>query len=344
MTKTITLAQGNGGEENRDLISGLFFKHLKNETLERAEDAAVVELRIKNEELRVEGTGKVAFTTDSFTVSPVFFSGGDIGKLSVCGTCNDLAMMGARPRHLTLAVMIEEGFETRQLEKIVRSIKKELAVNGAQVVAGDTKVMPRGTIDGIIINTSGLGEVTAEGISASKLRPGDVVIVSRDIGRHGAAIFAGREGIELESDLRSDCASLWPMVEAVLAAGITPRAMRDATRGGVAAALNEWAVSSDVCVEVDEGKIPVSETVAGICEMLGFEPAALANEGTFLLAVAPQEAERVVEILRGFEGNEMAALIGEVSESYPGRVVLRSEWGTKRFMELPTGELLPRIC
>ena len=337
MTKTITLAQGNGGEENRALISELFFRHLKNETLERAEDAALVELGI-------EGEGRVAFTTDSFTVTPLFFPGGDIGKLAVCGTCNDLAMMGARPRYLSLAVMVEEGFATRDLERIVRSMKKELERNGARVVCGDTKVMPKGSIDGVILNTTGIGEPLREGISASALREGDAILVSRDIGRHGAAIFAAREGIELQSDLESDCASLWPMVEALLEEGIVPRAMRDATRGGVAAVLNEWAEASGVCIELEEARIPVSETVAGICEMLGFEATALANEGTFLLALDPDDAPKALEILRRFEGNEAAERIGGVSDAYPGRVVLHSEWGTRRFLELPTGELLPRIC
>ncbi|BDY12487.1 hydrogenase expression/formation protein HypE [Hydrogenimonas cancrithermarum] len=330
--KTITLAQGNGGEENRQLISELFFRHLKNDILQKAEDAAVVE------------DGTLAMTTDSFTVSPIFFAGGDIGKLSVCGTCNDLAMMAARPCYLTLSVVLEEGFETRKLEKIVRSIKKELLENGAKVVAGDTKVVPKGSVDQIFITTTGLGEVTVPGISASNVQKGDVIVVSRDIGRHGAAIFAAREGIELESAITSDCASLWPMVEKVIETGVVPHAMRDATRGGVAAVLNEWAEASGVCIEVDEGEIPVSETVAGICELLGFEPTALANEGTFLLAVRPEEAEKVVEILRSFPGNEAAVQIGEVTDSYLQKVILRSAWGTKRFMDLPTGELLPRIC
>ncbi|WP_456322942.1 hydrogenase expression/formation protein HypE [Hydrogenimonas sp.] len=333
MTRTITLAQGNGGEENRALISGLFFRYLGNEILERAEDAAVLQTE-----------KKMAMTTDSFTVSPIFFSGGDIGKLSVCGTCNDLAMMGAQPKYLTFAVMVEEGFETRKLEKIVRSIKKELAINGAKVVSGDTKVLPKGAIDGIMINTTGLGALSVEGVSVRNLEMGDAVVVSRDIGRHGAAIFAGREGIELESEIASDCASLWPMVEKVIANGVIPNAMRDATRGGLAAVLNEWVEASDVCIEIDEGSLPICEAVSGICELLGFEATALANEGTFVLAVRPENAERTLEVLRSFPGNEMAAVIGEVTDRYPKRVVLRSEWGTKRFMELPTGELLPRIC
>jgi len=330
--KQITLAHGNGGEENNALITGIFYRHLKNEILEKSEDAAIID------------NGRLAFTTDSFTVSPIIFNGGDIGKLSVCGTCNDLAMMGAKPKYMTLGMMIEEGFDARVLEKIVRSIKKELAVNGAMVVAGDTKVVPRGSVDQIFINTSGIGEVQTAGISSQNLTPGDAIVISRDIGRHGAAIFAAREGIELESELASDCASLWPMVETLLEAGIRPKAMRDATRGGLAAVLNEWAKASDVCIEVDEGALPVSEEVAGICEMLGFEASALANEGTFVLALDPDDADAAVEVLKRFEQNGAACRIGSVSDAYKQRVVLLSEWGTKRFMDLPTGELLPRIC
>ncbi len=330
MKKSITLADGNGGAENQALIKEIFWRHLGNEILDRGEDAALIE-------------GKnIAFTTDSFTVSPLFFPGGDIGKLSVCGTCNDLAMMGARPKYLSLSVIIEEGFESRSVEKIVRSIKKELEVNGAMIVTGDTKVVPRGSVDEIFINTSGIGEREAEGISVSSIEKGDLLIVSGDIGRHGAAIFAKREGIELKSAIRSDCASLWPVVDAVLKNGIKPHAMRDATRGGVAAVLNEWAQAVDLCMEVEEESIPVSEEVRGICEILGFEATALANEGTFMLALSDRDAKEALDILKGFDKN--AAVIGTVTESYPGRVVLKSEWGTKRFMDLPTGELLPRIC
>ncbi len=332
MRKNITLADGNGAEENRTLISKIFFRHLKNGILEKAEDAALVE------------NGRLAFTTDSFTVSPIFFAGGDIGKLSICGTCNDLAMMGAQPKHMTLGVIIEEGFSVRKLEKIVRSIKKELAINGAHIVAGDTKVVPRGSVDEIFINTTAIGEVVVDGISASNLQNGDVIIVSRDIGSHGAAIFAGREGIELESSIKSDCASLWPIVEKLFEKGIRPRAMRDATRGGLAAVLNEWAEASDIGIEIYESRLPVCEEVAGICEMLGFEATALANEGTFLLGVDVSSAEKTLEILRSFKSGEKAAIIGEVVSDYPGRVMLCSEWGTKRFMDFPTGELLPRIC
>ena len=330
MQKTVTLAHGNGGEENNELITKIFYKHFKNEILQKSEDAAVIE------------NGRLAFTTDSFTVSPLFFSGGDIGKLAVCGTCNDLAMMGAKPKYMTCSVIIEEGFSTSDLEKIVKSMKTELEINGAIVVSGDTKVMPKGTIDKLIINTTGIGEIEHKGISSSNLKEGMSVLVSRDVGSHGATIFSAREGIELESDLKTDCASLYPQIKALIDANIKICALRDATRGGVSAVLNEWAKASDVCVEVEEEKIPVQESVKGICEMLGFEAVDLANEGTFVLCVAQEEEEKALEILR--KTHESAAIIATVTKQYEGKVILKSTWGTKRFLDLPTGELLPRIC
>ncbi|MDF1878954.1 hydrogenase expression/formation protein HypE [Sulfurimonas sp. SAG-AH-194-C20] len=330
MTKTITIAHGNGGEENNELIKSVFYKHFKNDILAKSEDAAVIE------------DGKLAFTTDSFTVSPLFFPGGDIGKLAVCGTCNDLAMMGAKPKYITCSVIIEEGFPTRDLEKIVKSMKKELEINGAIVVSGDTKVVPRGSVDKLFINTTGIGEIQHKGISASNLKDGMSVLVSRDVGTHGATIFAAREGIELESTLQTDCASLYPEVKKLMDAGIAIVAMRDATRGGVSAVLNEWAKSSDVCVEVTEESIPVQEEVRGICEMLGFEAVDLANEGTFVLCVAKADEAKALEVLQ--DTHKTATVIASVSEQYKGRVILNSSWGTKRFLDLPTGELLPRIC
>jgi len=330
MNKTITIAHGNGGEENNELIRDVFYKHFKNDILNRGEDAAVIH------------NGELAFTTDSFTVSPLFFPGGDIGKLAVCGTCNDLAMMGAKPRYLTCSVIIEEGFSSRELEKIVRSMKKELEINGAVVVSGDTKVVPKGSVDKLFINTTGIGEITRRGISASALEEGMSILLSRDVGAHGATIFAAREGIELETSLQTDCASLYPQVAALIDADIEIAALRDATRGGVAAVLNEWAKSSDICIEIEEEKIPVAQEVQGICEMLGFEAVSLANEGTFVLAVAVDDEERALEVLRQAHSN--AASIGRVTTQYKGKVILNSSWGTKRFLDLPTGELLPRIC
>jgi len=331
MTKTITLAHGNGGEENNELISKIFYKHFKNDILEKSEDSAILEIE-----------GKMAMSTDSFTVSPLFFSGGDIGKLAVCGTCNDLAMMGAKPKYLTCSVIIEEGFSTRELEKIVRSMKKELDINGAIVVSGDTKVVPKGAVDKLFINTTGVGEVEYQGISSHNLKEGMSILLSRDVGSHGATIFSAREGIELESDLKTDCASLYPEIKALIESGIEIVALRDATRGGVSAVLNEWAKASNVCVEIQEEKIPVQESVRGICEMLGFEAMDLANEGTFVLAVPKSDEVKALEVLK--QTHESAEIIGTVSMGYEGKVVLLSSWGTKRFLDLPTGELLPRIC
>jgi hydrogenase expression/formation protein HypE len=330
MTKTITLAQGNGGEENNELIKKVFYKAFKNEILERSEDAAVI--------------GNLAMTTDSFTVSPLFFAGADIGKLAVCGTCNDLAMMGAKPKYLTCSVIIEEGFEVESLERIVESMRHELAINGAVVVSGDTKVVPKGSVDKIFINTTGLGEIVQAGISSNNVSEEDVILINRDIGCHGATIFAAREGMEMSSTLKSDCNSLYPQVKALMDAGLKITAMRDATRGGVAAVLNEWARQSNVCIEVEEEKIPISDEVKGICEMLGFEATALANEGTFVLAIHKDHAQKALEILKSFEVCAMASVVGEVTQKYPQKVILKSPWGTSRFLETPNGELLPRIC
>jgi len=299
MTKTITIAHGNGGEENNELIKKVFYKHFENDILSKSEDAAVIE------------DGKLAFTTDSFTVSPLFFPGGDIGKLAVCGTCNDLAMMGAKPKYMTCSVIIEEGFSTRELEKIVRSMKQELDINGAIVVSGDTKVVPRGSVDKLFINTTGIGEIQYKGISASNLETGMSILVSRDVGTHGATIFAAREGIELESTLQTDSASLYPQIKKLIDSGIKIVSLRDATRGGVSAVLNEWAKSSDICIEVDEESIPVQEEVQGICEMLGFEAVDLANEGTFVLGVPKEDEQKALEILQ--ETHEKASVIATVS-------------------------------
>lgn len=330
MNKTVTLAHGNGGQENHELISKIFYKAFKNEILSKAEDAAVIE------------NGKLAFTTDSFTVSPLFFAGADIGKLAICGTCNDLAMMGAKPKYLTCSVIIEEGFEIRSLEKIVRTMQKELEINGAHIVCGDTKVVPRGSVDKIFINTTGIGEIEYAGISSNNVSTQDIILVSRDIGAHGATIFASREGIDISSNLQSDCASLYPQVKALIESGVKITALRDATRGGVSAVLNEWASQSNICIEVDEAKVPISDEVNGICELLGFEALSLANEGTFVLAIDKKDAQKALDVLQQF--NKTAAIIAQVSHQYDKKVVLNSAWGTKRFLELPTGELLPRIC
>ena len=328
--KNITLAHGNGGEENNTLIKKVFYKHFENEILAKSEDAAVIE------------DGKLAFTTDSFTVTPLFFPGGDIGKLAICGTCNDLAMMGAKPKYLTCSFIIEEGFSMRELEKIVCSMKAELEINSSMIVSGDTKVVPKGSVDRLFINTTGIGEIQQQGISAHAIMEGMSVLVSRDVGTHGGCIFASREGISLSSDLQTDCASLYPQIKALLDEGINIIALRDATRGGVAAVLNEWAKASNVCIEIDEADVPVRNEVKGICELLGFEALNLANEGTYLLVVEKEDEQKALKVLQKTHQN--AAIIGKASGEHKGKVILNSSWGTKRFLDIPTGELLPRIC
>ena len=325
--KKITLAYGGGGEETNKLINDLFYKYFDNEILTSAEDAAVI-----------NSEGKIAFTTDSFTVSPLFFNGGNIGKLSVVGTCNDIAMMGAKPEYLTCGFMIEEGLTFDELEKIVKSMSEELKKAGAKIVAGDTKVVPAGSVDKIFINTSGVGKVIKENISAHNIKPGDKIIVSRDIGRHGTVIMAHRYGVE--TNIESDCKLLWDEVKALIDGGIDIKAMRDATRGGISAVLNEWSRASGVGIEIDEDRLPVSDEVVGLCEIFGFEPVDLANEGTFVLAVGEKDAKKAEEILKTF--NKNASIIGEAVSG--DKVVLKSPWGTKRVIELPKGELLPRIC
>lgn len=330
--KNVTLAHGNGGDENNQLISKIFYKNFKNEILEKSEDAAVIE------------DGKLAFSTDSFTVSPIFFNGADIGKLAICGTCNDLAMMGAKPKYLTCAVIIEEGFEVEKLQTIVSSMKSELDKNGAIIVSGDTKVVPKGAVDKIFINTTGIGEIKKSGISSNSINEDDVIIVSNFIGKHGATIFAAREGMDLSTELKSDCASLWPAVEKLIDSGVEIRALRDATRGGLSAVLNEWAKQSDICIEIDEESVPVCDEVNGICEMLGFEAYSLANEGTFVIALPKDEAQKAIDVLKELEITSEAKVIGRVTNEHKTKVILNSPWGTKRFLDMPSGELLPRIC
>ncbi|WP_442765564.1 hydrogenase expression/formation protein HypE [Sulfurospirillum cavolei] len=334
MSAKILLSHGGGGEETQSLIKNLFFKHFGNDILLRMEDAAV--LTMKSE--------KIAFTTDSFTVSPLFFKGGNIGKLAIAGTVNDLSMMGARPKYLTCAFMIEEGFEYEKLEEIVISMRDEMAKSGVKIVAGDTKVVPKGGVDGVFINTAGVGEVLKEGISAHALRQGDAIIVTNEVGNHGACILAMREELELQSDLKTDCASLWKSVEALIDADIEIHALRDATRGGVSAVLNEWAQTSDVGIHVREADIPVANEVKGMCELLGFEPYEFANEGTMLIALPQSEVAKALEVLKRFEETSKSALIGDVDDRFEGRVVLQTPWDSERFLEPPKGELLPRIC
>jgi len=323
----ITLSYGGGGEETNKLINELFYKYFDNEILKRAEDAAVLDIK-----------GKSAFTTDSFTVSPLFFNGGDIGKLSIAGTCNDLAMIGAEPKFLSCGFIIEEGMEFDVLKRIVKSMSEELKKIDAKIVCGDTKVVPAGSVDKIFINTSGIGEIKKENISAHNLKEGDIILVSGDIGRHGSVIMAKRYGVDTE--LKSDCKLLWDEVKALIDAKINIKAMRDATRGGISAVLNEWCKASNIGIEIEEDKLPISDEVIGLCEIFGFEPMDLANEGTFIVAVEESDKDKALEILKKF--NKNASIIGKAVSGE--KVILKSPYGSKRYIELPKGELLPRIC
>jgi hydrogenase expression/formation protein HypE len=333
MKQRIQLSQGGGGEETTGLIKGLFFKHFRNDILEKMEDAATLHVK-----------SPIAFTTDSFTVSPLFFEGGDIGKLAIAGTVNDLVMAGAKPLYLTCSFMIEEGFLLSELECIVVSMKEEMAKSGVKIVAGDTKVVPKGGVDGLFINTTGIGEIVCEHISAHHLKPGHALIVSNEVGNHGACILAKREELDLDVGLKTDCASLWSPVSALYEAGIVPIALRDATRGGLSAVLNEWAEASSVGLFVQEASIPVAQEVKGICELLGFEPYEFANEGTMVVCVEAEMVEKTLAVLHRFETTQKAVCIGHVIEAYEGKVVLETPWGSRRFLEPPKGELLPRIC
>ncbi len=329
----ILLEHGGGGEKSGKLINEIFLSSFSNSILAKLEDASPF-----------TASGNMVISTDSYTVKPLFFNGGNIGKLAVCGTCNDIAMMGAKPRYLSCGFIIEEGFRIDDLKRITSSMKEELEINGAMIITGDTKVVPRGAADGIFINTTGVGEIMIEGISASNISEGDLILVSGSVGEHGAHIFVNRKGINIKSDLKSDCASLWPLVELLAESNIRVKALRDATRGGISAVLNEWSAQSDICIKIRENEIPVISEVKGVCEILGFEPYSLACEGTFVMAVERGEAERALDLMKKHELGKDAAIIGEADREYPGKVVLRTGIGTKRILDTPAGVLLPRIC
>ena len=326
--KKILLAHGGGGQEMNELINGLIFRIFDNEILAQSNDSAILNL-----------SGKIAFSTDSFVVSPIKFPGGDIGKIAVCGTINDLAMVGAKPRYISCALIIEEGLGIDELKEILNSMKSTADEAGVSIVCGDTKVVSKGSCDKIFINTSGIGEIIKES-RVGNLKSGAKILLSGDVGRHGAVILANRN--ELNLDLRSDCKPLNNVVEALLNANIAPLAMRDATRGGLSAVLNEWAKACGRDIKISEESIAVSDEVMGICEILGFEPYELANEGTFVLAVEPQDEMKALEILKKFDPK--SSTIGEILDSNKANVIIQNSYGASRFMEPPKGELLPRIC
>jgi hydrogenase expression/formation protein HypE len=334
MEDRILLGHGSGGKLSHDLIKGTFLKVLGNPILSKLDDSAVFDFN-----------GRLAFTTDSYVVSPIFFPGGDIGWLAVCGTVNDLSMVGAVPLYLSLSLIIEEGFPSQDLEKILLSIHKATEEAGVKVVTGDTKVVNRGNADKIFINTAGLGLVPdGMDISSSKCRIGDKIILSGTIGDHGIALLSQREGLSFETSLESDCAPLNRLVSEMADESKLIHALRDPTRGGLATTLNEFAESSNVGIRIEEEAVPVNDAVRAVCELMGFDPLYVANEGKLVAAVAPEDAEKLLDCIRQNRYGTQARIIGEVVSEHPRKVVMKTRLGTSRIVDMLTGELLPRIC
>jgi hydrogenase expression/formation protein HypE len=348
MEKTIRMAHGAGGKMMNDLIREVFAIPLDNPYLRQMADSAVVHRAISPmPSARYVATGDLRFaiSTDSYTVRPLIFPGGDIGSLAVHGTVNDVAMSGARPLWLTAGFILEEGLAMETLERVVRSMAAAASEAGVEVVAGDTKVVEQGHGDGMYINTAGVGIVPAGlEIGPGQARPGDVVLLSGTIGDHGIAVLSKREGLAFETDLVSDSAALNGLVGSLLAAAPHTHCLRDPTRGGLAAALNELAGTSKVGIEIEEAAVPVRPAVAAACEMLGFDPLTVANEGKLIAFVPPAEAESALEALRSHPLGEDAARIGVVTEEHAGMVLVRTGIGGRRVVDMPLGELLPRIC
>lgn len=335
MTERVTLAHGDGGEATHRLITELFYPHFANPALLQGGDSAILDL---------PGTGRLALTTDSFVVQPLFFPGGDLGRLAVCGTVNDLAVAGARPLWLSAGFIIEEGFPLSDLRRLAESMAAAAAEAGVQIVAGDTKVVGRGQADGCFINTAGVGLVPpGRDLGAHRIRTGQVILVSGSVGEHGVAVLSARAGLRFETPVRSDAAPLASLIQAVLEAAPGVACMRDPTRGGLATALADLAAASgfDLCVREDE--IPVAPAVQGACDLLGVDPLYLACEGRALLFCPAEEAEAALAAMRRHPLGEGARVIGRV-EGRGGRAFLRTAVGGTRRLERLAGENLPRIC
>ena len=332
MYEIITLDYGSGGKKTSRLIENIIVPAFSNPALNAMGDGAIL-----------PGAGEIAFSTDSFVVDPIFFPGGDIGKLSVCGTVNDLAMCGAEPKYLSCAFIIEEGLEREALEKIVASIRDAARSAGVQIVTGDTKVVERGRGDKIYINTAGIGVMKYPGLSPRNIRPGDKVIVSGTVGDHGTAVMLARNGM-MQGELKSDCAALNGLADAILSLGAGVRVLRDPTRGGVATTLNEFTEGTALSIELEEECIPIRPQVRAACDMLGLEPLYCANEGKLLAVVSPEDTERVLARMRELPEGADAAVIGTVSDRHPGRVVMKTAFGGTRILQKLAGAQLPRIC
>jgi hydrogenase expression/formation protein HypE len=335
-TKTIVMGHGSGGKMMNDLIRDIFLPPLDNPILRIGDDAGVVE---------PNPSTQLAISTDCHVVSPLFFPGGDIGKLAVCGTVNDVAMLGATPQYLTAGFILEEGLEIGTLELVVQSMKSAAEEADVQIVAGDTKVVQRGKADGLYITTAGIGTIKPGlKLGGSYAKPGDVVIISGPIGDHGIAVLGARGELGFETSIQSDCAPLNHLINDMLDANDDIHVLRDPTRGGVASVLNEIAVQSKVGITIFEANIPVRPSVQAACEMLGFDPLYIANEGKLITIAGREDADLLVERMRKTKYGEGAVIIGEVHDTSKGRVLLRTNYGSTRVVDLLSGEILPRIC
>ena len=332
----IVMAHGGGGRMMQQLIDSIIQPTFSNDILNQKHDSAV---------LNVNGS-RLAFTTDSYVIKPLFFSGGDIGKLAVCGTLNDLAMSGAKPLYITCSLIIEEGFAIKDLQQILLSMQQTAKQAGVHIVTGDTKVVDKGKGDGLFINTAGIGLIPEEvSIQASSIQTGDHIIINSDLARHGIAIMLEREGIDFENSIQSDCADLSGLVQDMINAGLHPHCMRDLTRGGLASGLIELATASKYHFEINETSLPIQDDVKSACEILGFDPLYIANEGCFVLFVAEADSEKVLNCLHQHELGKQACVIGKVTDKHnKGMVSLETAMGISRVLDLFSGEQLPRIC
>lgn len=334
MDDRILLAHGSGGKLSHELVEKKLLPFLANPALNKLDDSAIF-----------EASGRLAFTTDGYVVNPIFFPGGDIGKLAVCGTVNDLSMNGAKPLYLSLSAIIEEGLLLSELEQIMQSIKKAAEEAGVSIIAGDTKVVNRGQADKLFITTSGVGVIpTGVDISGANARAGDKVLLSGTIGDHGIAVMSQREGLRFSMTLESDCAPLNKLVSQMLEVSSRIHCLRDPTRGGLATTLNELAQQSKVGILVDEAKIPVKEDVKAACELLGLDPLYVANEGKLVAIADPADTDKILTQMKKNDYGRDAAIIGEVTDEYRGKVVMKTKLGPSRIVDMISGELLPRIC
>ncbi len=337
----IILSHGSGGALTRRLIEDVFLKAFDNPFLKPLNDQAVLHIEPDG---KTGASRRLAFTTDSYVISPIFFPGADIGKLAVCGTVNDLAVGGAQALYLSASFIMEEGLPMADLKRVVQSMAETALAAGVRIVTGDTKVVERGKADRLFINTAGIGVLYREALIPENISPGDAIIVSGTIGDHGVAVMTHRHGIAIDTPVISDCAALNGLVDDMLATGANVKAMRDATRGGVATVLNEFAVAAGCAMHIREDDIPVKDEVRGACELLGFEPLYLANEGKLVAVVESNDANVLLKAMRTHPLGKDAAIIGFVAGAPKGKVLLETTIGNKRILDMPAGELLPRIC